>query len=95
MRLSDARLLAPPCYGLGIGGASTYEADVISCGYNMSNLVVIAKVGCISRGWEWQIPQNYFGFPVPEDVAVNLSRVAVTSAVGKCLRNLLSRPSSS
>ncbi|KAI9639539.1 uncharacterized protein MKK02DRAFT_39849 [Dioszegia hungarica] len=51
------------------------------CGYNMSNLVVIAKVGCISRGWEWQIPQNYFGFPVPEDVAVNLSRVAVTSAV--------------
>jgi hypothetical protein len=48
----------------------------------MTNLVVSSKLGCISRGWEWQIPRDYFGFPVPQDIATNLSRVAVTSAVG-------------
>lgn len=48
----------------------------------MTNLVVSSKLGCISRGWEWQIPRDYFGFTLPQDIATNLSRVALTSAVG-------------
>lgn len=51
------------------------------CGYNMSNFVITADLGCINRGWQWQIPQEYFGFDLPGDINYNLSKVVVTSAV--------------
>lgn len=54
-----------------------------SCGYNVSNLVITAKLGCIQRGWQWQIPDDYFGFKIPTDISQNLSKVAVTSVIGE------------
>ncbi|ORY32587.1 hypothetical protein BCR39DRAFT_523035 [Naematelia encephala] len=51
------------------------------CGYNVSNLVITAKLGCIFRGWQYQIPDNYFGFPLPANVSNNLSKAAVLSVV--------------
>lgn len=60
-------------------------ADPRSCGYNISNLVITGKQGCINRGFGWSIPSSYFGFPLPDDINYNLSRVAVTSVVGECV----------
>ncbi|EIW70858.1 hypothetical protein TREMEDRAFT_61370 [Tremella mesenterica DSM 1558] len=51
------------------------------CGYNVSNFVITADLGCISRGYQWQIPENYFGFILPDDINYNVGRVAVTSVV--------------
>ena len=48
-----------------------------SCGYNVTSLAVTTKVGCIYRGWEWQIPNQYFGFPLPDEINISLSRVAI------------------
>ncbi|WVR07198.1 hypothetical protein IAU60_004239 [Kwoniella sp. DSM 27419] len=55
------------------------------CGYNVSDLVITNKLGCIFRGYQWQIPSGYFGFPVPDDINLNLSKVAVTSVVAFAL----------
>ncbi|WWD17475.1 hypothetical protein CI109_101916 [Kwoniella shandongensis] len=55
------------------------------CGYTVSNLVITEKMGCIFRGFQWQIPVGYFGFTIPNDINLNLGRVAVTSVVAFCL----------
>ncbi|WWC89501.1 uncharacterized protein L201_004425 [Kwoniella dendrophila CBS 6074] len=55
------------------------------CGYNVSNLVITGKLGCIFRGFQYQIPSGYFGFPVPDDINLNLGKVAVTSVVAFAL----------
>jgi hypothetical protein len=52
----------------------------------VSNLVITAKLGCIQRGWQWQIPDDYFGFEIPTDISQNLSKVAVTSVIGESQR---------
>ncbi|KAK1924426.1 hypothetical protein DB88DRAFT_540474 [Papiliotrema laurentii] len=51
------------------------------CGYNVSDLQITNSLGCIYRGWQYQVPVNYFGFPLPDDISKNLSKVVVTSAV--------------
>ncbi|WVQ99254.1 hypothetical protein IAU59_006386 [Kwoniella sp. CBS 9459] len=51
------------------------------CGYNVSNLVITGKLGCIFRGYQWQLPSGYFGFPVPNDINLNLGEAVVTSVV--------------
>ncbi|TYJ53436.1 hypothetical protein B9479_005933 [Cryptococcus floricola] len=51
------------------------------CGYNVSNLEITGKLGCIFRGFQWQIPTGYFGFTVPNDVNMNLGRVVVCNVV--------------
>ncbi|OCF60415.1 hypothetical protein L486_00048 [Kwoniella mangroviensis CBS 10435] len=55
------------------------------CGYNVSSLVITGKLGCIFRGFQYQIPSGYFGFPVPNDINLNTSKVAVTSVVAFAL----------
>jgi hypothetical protein len=40
-------------------------------------------LGCIYRGFQYQLPANYFGFPLPDDISKNLSKVAVTTVVGQ------------
>lgn len=52
------------------------------CGYNASNLIINGKLGCIFRGFQYQIPNGYFGFTVPNDINMNLSKVLVTNVVG-------------
>ena len=52
-----------------------------SCGYNVSNLQTTDSLGCINRGYQYQLPRDYFGFALPDDIAKNLSKVAVTSVV--------------
>lgn len=52
------------------------------CGYNASNLIITGKLGCIFRGFQYQIPNGYFGFTVPNDINMNLSKVLVTNVVG-------------
>ncbi|ODN79959.1 hypothetical protein L202_03833 [Cryptococcus amylolentus CBS 6039] len=51
------------------------------CGYNVSNLEITGKLGCIFRGFQWQIPTGYFGFTVPNDINMNLGRVVVCNVV--------------
>lgn len=51
--------------------------------------MIAGKQGCIQRGFEWQVPPNYFGFRLPDDIAYNLSKVAVTSVVGTPLPHTL------
>ncbi|ODO08945.1 hypothetical protein L198_00684 [Cryptococcus wingfieldii CBS 7118] len=51
------------------------------CGYNVSNLVITGKLGCIFRGFQWQIPTGYFGFTVPNGINMNLGRVVVCNVV--------------
>ncbi|WWC61677.1 uncharacterized protein I303_104262 [Kwoniella dejecticola CBS 10117] len=51
------------------------------CGYNVSNLVITDKLGCIFRGYQYQIPSGYFGFSIPDDINLNLSKAVVTSVV--------------
>ncbi|WVQ77219.1 hypothetical protein IAR50_006902 [Cryptococcus sp. DSM 104548] len=51
------------------------------CGYNASNLEVTGKLGCIYRGFQWQIPTGYFGFSVPNDINMNVGRVVVCNVV--------------
>ena len=48
-----------------------------SCGYNVTNLALTSKVGCTYRGWEWGIPERYFGFPLPDEINQSVSRVSV------------------
>ena len=60
------------------------ELTALSCCYNVSNLEITGKLGCIFRGWQYQIPGNYFEFDLPTDIAQNFSKVAVTSVVGEC-----------
>jgi hypothetical protein len=68
---------------LGPSGLVTQgEQLTYSCGYRISNLIETADLGCVQRGFEWAVPVQYFGFPLPTDIAVNLSRVAVLSVVG-------------
>lgn len=57
---------------------------MLSCGYNVTNLQITGDLGCIFRGFQYQIPRDYFGFPLPDDISKNLSKVAVTSVVGEC-----------
>jgi hypothetical protein len=52
----------------------------------MSDLVQTDKIGCVQRGFEWTVPVRYFGFALPADIAMNLSRVSVLSVVGECER---------
>ncbi len=54
-----------------------------SCGYNVTNLQITNDLGCIYRGWQYQLPANYFGFTLPDDISKNLSKVIVTTVVGK------------
>lgn len=49
----------------------------------MTNLQITNSLGCIQRGYQWQLPRNYFGFPLPDDISKNLSKAAVTTVVGK------------
>ncbi|WVN88130.1 uncharacterized protein L203_103331 [Cryptococcus depauperatus CBS 7841] len=51
------------------------------CGYNASNLVITDELGCIYRGFQWQVPVGYFGFPIPNDISLNLGNAAITSVV--------------
>ncbi|WWC70389.1 uncharacterized protein I206_104339 [Kwoniella pini CBS 10737] len=51
------------------------------CGYNVSNLITTNKLGCIFRGFQYQLPNNYFGFEIPNDINLNLSKVALTSVI--------------
>ncbi|ORX36847.1 hypothetical protein BD324DRAFT_473117 [Kockovaella imperatae] len=55
------------------------------CGYNVSNLQITDKLGCIYRGWQYQIPDGYFGFDLPTDISKNFSKVVVTSVVAFAL----------
>lgn len=52
------------------------------CGYDASNLIITGKLGCIFRGFQYQIPDGYFGFAVPNDINMNLSKAVVTNVVG-------------
>lgn len=52
------------------------------CGYKASNLIISGELGCIFRGFQYQIPDGYFGFAVPNDINMNLSKVVVTNVVG-------------
>ncbi|KAK8864227.1 hypothetical protein IAR55_001473 [Kwoniella newhampshirensis] len=51
------------------------------CGYTVANLVITSKLGCIFRGWQYQIPGGYFGFDIPNDINLNLGKAVVTSVV--------------
>ncbi|KIR74495.1 hypothetical protein I310_02102 [Cryptococcus deuterogattii CA1014] len=55
------------------------------CGYKASNLIISGKLGCIFRGFQYQIPDGYFGFAVPNDINMNLSKVVVTNVVAFAL----------
>ncbi|KIR55901.1 hypothetical protein I315_01783 [Cryptococcus gattii Ru294] len=55
------------------------------CGYNASNLIITGKLGCIFRGFQYQIPDGYFGFAVPNDINMNLSKAVVTNVVAFAL----------
>ena len=86
-------LVSPPSPGLtlhspifrkwGGGSGNSLETSAklmgayCSCGYNVTSLAITTKVGCIYRGWEWQIPDRYFGFPLPDEINISLSRVAI------------------
>ena len=61
-----------------------------SCGFNVTNLQITSSLGCVQRGFQWQVPRDYFGFPLPDDISKNISKAAVTSVVGEC--SLYPRP---
>ncbi|WVQ82192.1 hypothetical protein IAT38_004320 [Cryptococcus sp. DSM 104549] len=55
------------------------------CGYNVTNLEITGKLGCIFRGFQYQIPSGYFGFSIPNDISLNLGRVVTTTVVSFAL----------
>jgi hypothetical protein len=65
------RLVSP----VGLGGMAIELTA--SCGYNVTDLAVSSKIGCTYRGWEWGIPERYFGFPLPDEINQSVSRVSV------------------
>ncbi|WRT66187.1 uncharacterized protein IL334_003140 [Kwoniella shivajii] len=55
------------------------------CGYNVSNLVITGKLGCIFRGFQYQLPSGYFGYDIPDDINLNFGKAVVTSVVAFAL----------
>ncbi|KAK4687205.1 hypothetical protein P7C73_g2917, partial [Tremellales sp. Uapishka_1] len=66
-----------------VSASTSNETLRVQC---VSNLVITGKEGCIFRGWQYQIPEDYFGFPLPDDINQNLSRVVTTSVAGALRR---------
>ena len=57
----------------------------LSCGYNVTDLVITSQLGCIARGFTYVLPQSYFSFPLPDTLNTNLGSVATTSVVAFAL----------